>query len=62
MSNDRSPAELVSDFVAADRAAARVEAQPAALTTLLRIGDKHFVLLGGRGYVERRPKRQTLAA
>lgn len=49
MSNDRSPAELESDFVAVARAAAMVDPQPTALTTLLHIGDEHLVVLSGRG-------------
>lgn len=49
MSSDRSPAELESDFVAIARAAAMVDPQPTALTTLLHIGDEHLVVLSGRG-------------
>lgn len=49
MSNDRSPAELRSDFVAAARAAAKLDQPPAALTTLLHIGEEHLAVLSGRG-------------
>jgi hypothetical protein len=49
MSNDRSPAELESAFVAAARIAAKVDSQSTALTTLLHIGDEHLVVLTGQG-------------
>jgi exopolyphosphatase/pppGpp-phosphohydrolase len=49
MSNDRSPAELESDFFAVARTAAKVNPQPIAFTTLLHIGDEHLVVLTGYG-------------
>jgi exopolyphosphatase/pppGpp-phosphohydrolase len=46
MSNDRSPAELESDFATVTSAGG----SPAiALTTLLHIGDEHAVVLSGQG-------------
>lgn len=49
MSNDRSPAELESDFVAVARMAASINTPPAAFTTLLHIGGEHLVVLTGHG-------------
>ncbi|NRF71256.1 hypothetical protein HLB44_30120 [Aquincola sp. S2] len=49
MSNNRSPAQLESDFVAVARVAARRDSQPTAFTTLLHIGDEHLVVLTGHG-------------
>src|SRR4051794_36882321 len=49
MSNDRTPAELESDFVAVARRAPKVHARPGGSTTLLHIGDQHLVVLTGQG-------------
>ena len=47
MFNDRSTAELASDFMAIARLAAKTHVQPIAVTTLLHIGEKHVVVLTG---------------
>lgn len=47
MFNDRSPAELESDFIVIARRAAKTHVQPTAVTTLLHIGDEHVVVLSG---------------
>ena len=48
MSNDRSPAELESDFAAVSRVASG-GSQAITPTTLLHIGDEHAVVLNGHG-------------
>lgn len=58
MSNDRSPAELDTDFAAFARLA---EANDE-LTTLLHIGDEHLVLLSGLGPVPETVQRFDLGA
>jgi exopolyphosphatase/pppGpp-phosphohydrolase len=49
MSNDRSPAELESDFEAVARVALRGGPQATALTTLLHIGEEDLFVLEGPG-------------
>src|SRR5438477_929571 len=49
MSNDRSPAELESDFEAVARVASRGGPQATALTTLFHIGEEDLVVLEGSG-------------
>ena len=58
MSNDRSPAELDTDFAAVARLA-EVDGE---LTTLLHIGDEHLVLLSGRGPTPETVQRFDLGA
>lgn len=62
MSNDRSPAELASVFVAVARIAAKVDSQSAAFTTLLHIGDEHLVVLTGQGGEPESVQRLDLGA
>lgn len=49
MFNDRSPAELESDFIAIARLAAKLELQPTTFMTLLHLGGEHVVMLAGHG-------------
>jgi exopolyphosphatase/pppGpp-phosphohydrolase len=62
MSNDRSPAELESDFAAATRVASGVGSPATALTTLLHIGDEHAVVLSGHGDKPETVRRLDLGA
>jgi exopolyphosphatase/pppGpp-phosphohydrolase len=49
MTNDRSPADLESDFATVARLASGAGSPAAAPTTLLHIGDEHAVVLSGHG-------------
>lgn len=49
MSNDRSPAELESEFAAVARIASRGGSQATTLTTLFHVGDEHVVVASGHG-------------
>ena len=62
MSNDRSPAELESDFAAVARVASGSGSQATALTTLLHIGAEHFDVLCGRGGKPETVRRLALGA
>jgi exopolyphosphatase/pppGpp-phosphohydrolase len=62
MSNDRSPAELESDFAAVARVASEGGSQASALTTLLHIGDEHAVVLSAQGDQPETVRRIDLGA
>lgn len=62
MSNDRSPAELESDFAAVARVASDGGSQANALTTLLHVGDEHLVVLSGQGDKPQTVRRLDLGA
>lgn len=49
MSNDRSPADLASEFAAVARVAKAIGLESLAPQTLLHIGNEHLVVLSGRG-------------
>jgi hypothetical protein len=62
MSNERSPAELESDFAAVARVASGGGPQAATLTTLLHIGDEHAVVLSWHGDKPETVRRLDLGA
>jgi exopolyphosphatase/pppGpp-phosphohydrolase len=62
MSNDRSSAELESDFAAIARMASEEGSPATALTTLLHIGDEHVVVLSGQGDKPEAVQRLDLGA
>lgn len=62
MSNDRSIAELESDFAAVARAAPGAGSRATALTTLFHIGDEYVVVLSGPGDQPEAVRRLDLGA
>lgn len=62
MFNDRSPAELESDFATVARAAVRGGSPASTLTTLLHIGAEHLVVLSGQGDGPETVRRLDLGA
>jgi exopolyphosphatase/pppGpp-phosphohydrolase len=62
MANDRSPAELESDFAAVARVSLGCESQATTLTTMLHIGDEYVVVLSGHGDKPETVRRIDLGA